>query len=91
MRIVGEVLHPQCKITIFHYNEKYSVKIETTLYEQTYKLRDSGTVSGVEGVKTLVTDEFIAKCLLRFGTMHADWLATQQQIQPTQSSYDEII
>jgi len=72
MRVVGEINRPECKITIFHWNEKYLVKFEIGMYEQTYKI-DEYEVADEEAVKALINDDFVAKIIARFDAMHNDW------------------
>ena len=72
MRIVSEINRPECKITIFQWNEKYLVKFEIGMYEQTYKI-DEYEVADEEEVKAKITDEFIQKVMTTFDRMHHDW------------------
>ena len=69
MRVVIEIPHPDFKVTVYNWNGKYLVKLETAMYEQTYKIRDSD-VAGDEDIKQLVADEeFIRSVKERFGEM----------------------
>lgn len=72
MRIVGEINRPECKVTIFHWNERYLVKFEIGMYEQTYKI-DEYEVADEEAVKALINEAFITKVMARFDAMHIDW------------------
>jgi hypothetical protein len=73
MKIVGEIPHPSCKITIFSWNNKYIVKFERGPLEQTFKVSEYD-LSGEENFKELVsTESFIEKVLRRFDEMDADW------------------
>lgn len=69
MRVIGEIPHPECKITIFHWNNRYLIKLEKGLLEQTYKVQEFD-VSSEEEVRKMVTGEFIAAALLLFDGMH---------------------
>lgn len=71
MRIIGEILHAQCKITIFHWNNKYLIKLERGWVEQTYKVPEL-EISGEEDIYKIVESEFIAKALVQFETMEAN-------------------
>jgi hypothetical protein len=68
MRVVGEIEHPDCKITIFHWNNKYLIKLEMGPFEQTFKLNEFD-ISSEEDVKKIVDDEFIGKAVARFADM----------------------
>ena len=72
MRVVAEIPHPACKITIFAWNQKYIFKFETSLFEQTYKVAETD-LTGEESVNELITDQFMAKVLDRFKEMDSDW------------------
>ncbi|SMG38067.1 hypothetical protein SAMN05661096_02504 [Marivirga sericea] len=72
MRVIGELPNNFCKISLFQWNEKYLVKFELGLYEQTFKI-DEYEVADVEELKSLISDNFIKKVMSRFDEMHADW------------------
>ncbi len=72
MRVIGELPNDYCKISLFQWNEKYLVKFELGLYEQTYKI-DEYEVADVEELKSLISEEFIKKVMQRFDEMHTDW------------------
>ena len=56
----------------FNWNEKYLVKFEIGMYEQTYKI-DEYEVADDQELKALITDDFIQKVMKRFDAMHTDW------------------
>jgi hypothetical protein len=72
MRVIGELPNDFCKISLFQWNEKYLVKFELGLYEQTFKI-DEYEVADVEELKSLISEDFIKKVMKRFDDMHADW------------------
>lgn len=72
MRIIATIPHPQLKISIFLYNEKYIIEIEAGQYKQTFKI-SADSVDGLEGVKRLLTPELLENSLDRFSGMHADF------------------
>lgn len=72
MRVIGELPSDYCKISLFQWNEKYLVKFELGLYEQTFKI-DEYEVADVEALKSLITEDFIKKVMQRFDNMHDDW------------------
>ncbi len=72
MRIIAQIPHPQIKISIMMYNEKYIIEMEAGQYKQTYKI-SADSVAGVEGVKALCTPELISGTLQRFSLMHNDF------------------
>jgi hypothetical protein len=68
MRVVNEIPHPECKITIFSWNNRYLLKFELGLLEQTYKINQYDITAESE-LKTLVSEDFIQKVLILFGEM----------------------
>lgn len=69
MRVVGEIHHPECKITLLSWNNRYLVKIEQGFFEQTFKINVTDLTSD-EDLTALVDEQFIAECLDRFPKMH---------------------
>lgn len=72
MRIVGEVPHPELKITLLSWNNRYLVKFEQGYLEQTYKI-DQFDVSGDEAVKLILDTTFLDSVSQRFRAMDQDW------------------
>ena len=58
MRVVAEIPHPDFKITVFSWNNKYLLKLERGMLEQTYKISEMD-VTGDEDVKNLLTEDFL--------------------------------
>ncbi|MFK8103799.1 MAG: hypothetical protein AB8G15_14790 [Saprospiraceae bacterium] len=93
MRIIGHLEHSSMKITVFQMDNKYSVKFETSLYEQTYKFRQSEELQGLAAIETLVDDQFQAQVLEQFQQLHrikseglGRFLSAQEE-----EEFDEII
>lgn len=72
MRIIAQIPHPDLRIVIMSWNEKYLIEMEAGQYKQTYKI-STDSVNGLEGVKALCTPELIQKTLERFREMHTDF------------------
>ena len=68
MRVIGEIPHPDCKITLFSWNNRYLIKLEQGLLEQTYKI-DRFDLAGEQDLQKIVNDEFINDTLIRFSSM----------------------
>ncbi len=77
MRVVAEIPHTACKITIFAWNNRYLIKVEHGLLEQTYKLNEYDIASEAELYK-LIDATFIEQTLNRFADMRA---SLQQALQ----------
>lgn len=68
MRVIGEIPHPDCKITIFHWNNRYLIKLEQGPFEQTFKIQEYDLTQ--EGdIKLVVSEGFIQEALQRFNSM----------------------
>ena len=92
MRIAGYIEHPDCKITVFKTGTKFAVKLETGLYEQTFKIREHRDIEGLDDIKKLITVGFINKCLERFTRMHGDMNDCLIKFLPSgEDEFEEII
>ena len=79
MRVVGEIPHPDCKITLFAWNNRYLVKLEQGYLEQTFKI-DQFDVTSDADLLTIVDSEFIDKALNRFAEMAQSWTTAIQKV-----------
>lgn len=70
MRVIGEVPHEECKITLFAWNNKYLIKLERGVIEQTFKVPEMD-VTGDDDIKKILEGKFMEKALARFEEMEA--------------------
>ena len=68
MRVVGEIPHAECKITIFSWNNRYLIKLEAGLLEQTFKINQFD-ITGEDDLHKIVNEAFIQEGLERFTSM----------------------
>ena len=68
MRLVREISHPDCKITIFSWNNRYLIKLEQGLLEQTYKISELDLTSD-EDLLSVLDAEFLHQAAMRFQDM----------------------
>ena len=68
MRVVGEIPHSDCKITVFSWNNRYLIKLEQGLLEQTFKINEFD-ISGEPEVYRIVDEPFIKEAIQRFAEM----------------------
>lgn len=78
MRIVGNIPHPDIRITVFHMNDKFIVKLEAGPMEQSYKF-DQEKHPGFDAVKKLIDEEFMRKAHDRFNEMYLDMRAAAER------------
>jgi hypothetical protein len=71
MRVLKEIVTPNYRATIFNWNNKYLIKLETALLEQTFKVSQFD-VTGDTEVEKLLNPAFIDKALKRFDEMGRD-------------------
>lgn len=93
MRIIGQIEHPQLKITVFRMDGRSSVKFENAHYEQTFKLGDDERFATLEGVQRWVDKPLADAVLEGFQQMHRirfDALSRQFPL-PEGESFEEII
>ncbi|ADY51585.1 hypothetical protein Pedsa_1014 [Pseudopedobacter saltans DSM 12145] len=74
MRVVAELPHPKCKISIFSMNMKYIIKFEQGTLEQTFKLAEMDLIKGIDSVFEILDEEFINKVADRFDAMREDFI-----------------
>jgi len=68
MRVIGEIPHPDCKITLFAWNNRYLIKLESGLLEQTYKINQFDLTDEKELI-SLTDSLFIQSALENFSAM----------------------
>lgn len=79
MRVIADIPHEACKITVFAWNGKYIIKLEKGLFEQTYKI-DEYELRGIEDIKKLLDEKFMQQVLERFINMRSDFAAALDRI-----------
>jgi len=80
MRIVFEIPGDHVKTTVFNWNQKYLIKFEMDMYEQTYKVSEFDVTSD-EDIRKLIEDEtFQAEYMERFRQMHLGLHAALEKI-----------
>ena len=80
MRVIGDIPHPQMKITIFSWNGKYILKFEIGQFEQVFKISEMD-VMGLDAVKQMVDDAFINNVMGRFLKMREDFVSAFNKIE----------
>ena len=73
MRIIAELPHPEFKISILNMNQKFIIKIEQGVMEQSYKIAETDLLDGVNSVFELLDEAFLKTVSARFAEMHKDF------------------
>jgi hypothetical protein len=68
MRLVLEIPHPDFKITIFSWNNRYLIKLEQGLLEQTFKIPEFD-LTGESELREVLDAEFLHQANRRFQEM----------------------
>ena len=68
MRVVREIPNAEFKITIFSWNNRYLIKLEQGLLEQTFKVSELD-MAGDEELLSILDAEFLHQAGLRFQEM----------------------
>lgn len=68
MRVVNEINRPDCKITIFSWNNRYLLKFEQGHLEQTYKINQFD-LTHEDDLKKIISEKFIQNILTNFEKM----------------------
>lgn len=74
MRAIAELPHPDCKISIFTMNQKFIIKFEQGVLEQSYKLAETDVIGGVNGVFELLDEKFINDVIEQFKQMRKTFI-----------------
>ena len=80
MRVIKEITHPNYRTTIFNWNNKYIIKLETSSLEQTFKI-DQYELASDEDAVQLLDDIFIQQAIDRFNQMSVDFGAAVNRLQ----------
>ena len=75
MRYIKDIVHQQFKIGLYQWNNKYIIKIEMGLYEQTYKI-DDYEISSLEEIDRILDEPFMQAVSARFVAMGEDFMNT---------------
>jgi hypothetical protein len=81
MRVIREITHPTYRTTIFNWNNKYIIKLETSSMEQTFKI-DQYELASDEDAVQLLDEVFIQQTIDRFNEMSVDFGAAVNRLQP---------
>ena len=68
MRVIGEIPHSEFKITLYHWNNRYIIKLEKGHLEQTFKV-DQFELTSEKEIHVLVDEVFLQKAGDRFESM----------------------
>ena len=79
MRIIGEIPHSECKITLYHWNNRYLIKLEKNGLEQTFKV-DQFELTSDKDLQTLVDELFLQKAMERFEDMERSMAEALQKL-----------
>ena len=79
MRIIAELPHPDFKITVFQWNNRYLIKIEQGHLEQTYKIEQFELDES--DIKKFLDQAFLTQVTERFTEMHKSLSDALQRVE----------
>jgi hypothetical protein len=93
MRILGNIDHPEWKITVFKMDNRISVKLETGMYEQIYKFRTGEGIETIEDMRQWTDADFLQAAGRLFASMHQNSLGAISRNTALSGSdiFEEII
>ena len=80
MKIIGEIPHQSCKVTLYAWNGKYIIKIEKGYLEQTYKISEMD-IASEEELKDMLSESFMDKVMKRFEEMGRDFELALESVE----------
>lgn len=78
MRIEANIPHPQFRIMVYSLENKYLIQIEAGPMMQSFKI-EKEEVTGIEGIKQLLSSEFLLKVHDRFNEMFIDFKMAKEK------------
>jgi hypothetical protein len=75
MQVVREFFHQDCKVTVFHWNGKYIIKLERDQMEQTYKVSELD-LAGDDSMIQMLDEEFMTNVSRQFEEMQKSFTET---------------
>lgn len=92
MRLLANIPHPILRISIFTNDNRFTLKFESGLYEQTYKFRDGDGFDHVDAIVNLVTESFCQDVLNLLNLQHKMKLShVSKQISSNEPEFPVII
>ena len=73
MRYIKDIPNPKFKISLYQWNNKYIIKMESEMFEQTYKI-DQYEIANVEEIEACMDATFLETATKRFMAMEDDFM-----------------
>ncbi|TNE60772.1 MAG: hypothetical protein EP344_06770 [Bacteroidetes bacterium] len=93
MRIIGNINHPELKITIFKMDNRVSVKFENPGYELSFKMGTDERFDDPEKVRKWVDEKLLSDVMAVFAALHQTRLTANVRAFPEAhpETFEEII
>jgi hypothetical protein len=72
VKFIKEIPNNYCKVLLFAWNNKFILKFEAGMYEQTYKVNEYD-VSGEDEIEEMLGETFMINVVSRFKSMADDF------------------
>ena len=70
MRLIKDFTQGPVRVSLFHWNNKYLIKLEAGPMEQTFKI-DEFDLESEQQLHSLLDSEFLENCMNRFDEMYS--------------------
>lgn len=92
MRIIGYLETRGYKTTVFKNNDRFILKFEADLFEQTFKFRENEKIANLNDIKNMVDFAFLAAVEERFKEMYKSRNALlKRYLEQHEDEWEEII
>nr|WP_293841891.1 hypothetical protein [uncultured Arsenicibacter sp.] len=78
MRYIKDIPDPRFKVGLYAWNNKYIVRIEAGMLEQTYKISEMD-ITEPDDVPAMLDQSFLDQVAAQFDTMQAAWSAAAER------------
>jgi len=86
MRIVGYIPNRFCKITVFNYKGGFSLKFETPMCEQLYKLNEDDLIETMDDVAAIFNESFIEQIVAQMHEMQHQLMTNYKRFESEKTS-----
>ena len=80
MRLIKDFTQGPVRISLFHWNNKYLIKLEAGPMEQTFKI-DEFDLESEQQLHKLLDSEFLENCMKRFDEMYSQLRQAMKKLE----------
>ena len=80
MRLIKDFTQGPVRVSLFHWNNKYLIKLEAGPMEQTFKI-DEFDLESEQQLHSLLDSEFLENCMKRFDEMYSQLRQAMKKLE----------